>query len=328
MHLYILPEIGFDENGNPRNSDGKIALGTDPALAKKEPNGPAETECPKNDVYCRAEHDSFSIFKEQILAMRSWMKDHGQQNKPLLLSEFSLLYPFVDYDDPVHPTQCFLMDEYGQCFTQNRVTDYMENTLDYLETAKSPNLGYPADDNRLVQQFAWYSMWTGSEMSGASSNLLVEDHENYDPDAPNALTQVGHTYKDRVFRPETTVNLLAGEAPHIEAQANQPQGTVDVELSVGYSNNGTDYILAPFWISFYSDAGLTQVIGKSKVEPGYTGLINGCSWGRITDWASITWTDVPVGTHAYWVKIDSQNNIKSESNEGDNVVQGQVVVKP
>jgi len=326
MHLYILPEVGFDEDGNPRHSDGKIALGTDPALAKREPNGPVDIECPKDDVYCRAEHDSFSIFKEQILAMRSWMKDHEQQNKPLMLSEFSQLYPFVDYDDPVNPTQCFLMDEYGQCFTQARVTSYLSKTMNYLETAKNQNLGYPADEYRLVQQYAWYSMWTGSEMSGASSNLLVDDYDNYAADAPNALTQIGRDYGTRVFSRETTFNLIAGEAPDVQATANQPQGTVDVELSVGYSNDGSGYILDPFWVTFYSDAALTQIIGKSKVEPGFTGLINGCSWGRITDWASVTWSDVPIGTHSFWAKVDSLDNIKSEYHEGDNVVQGKVEV--
>ena len=328
MHLYILPEIGFDEEGNPRHSDGKIALGTDPALAKRELEGLPIIECPKDDVYCRAEHDSLSIFKEQIVAIRSWMKDHNQQNKPLFLSEYSLLYPFVDYDDPVNPTQCFLMDEFGQCFTQDRVITYMQNTLDYLETTKNPILGYPADDSRLVQQFAWYSMWTGSEMSGASSNLLVEDYDNYSPDAPNALTQVGRTYSDRVFSRERTINLVAGAAPDIQAKANQPGNTAEVELSVGYSNNGSGFVLDPFWVTFYSDAALTKIIGKSKVEPGSTGFINGCSWGRVTDWTSATWTGVPVGPHSFWAKIDSQNNIKGESNEGDNVIRGQVTVTP
>lgn len=328
LHLYILPEVGFDEDGKPRNSDGKIALGTDPALAKREPDGPANVECPKNDVYCRAEHDSMSIFKEQIVAIRSWMKNHGQQNKPLFLSEFSLLYPFVDYDDPINPTQCYLMDEYGQCFTQERVVSFMNKTMDYLETAKSPSLGYPADDNRLVQQFAWYSMWTGSEMSGSSSNLLVDDHDQYAPDAPTALTQVGNAYRDRVFSRDKTVNLLAGEAPDIHVRANQPQGTIDVELSVGYSNSGSGFVLDPFWVTFYSDASLTKIIGQTRVEPGLTGLINGCSWGRITDWASVTWNDVPIGTHSFWVEVDSQNDINVEGISEDNVVSGKVFVSP
>jgi hypothetical protein len=325
MHLYILSEIRQSDGGN---SDGKIALGTDPALAIKDPNGPPETECLKDDVYCRAEHDDIDIFKEQIGMMRSWMKNHGQQNKPLILSEYSQLYPFVEYDDLVNPSRCYLMDEFGQCFTPNRVSTYMQQTMDYLETAKDPDLGYAADDYRLVQQHAWYSMWTGQEMTGAASNLLVEDYYIYAPDSPSALSQVGRTYSDRVFSREQTIDLVAGEAADVETQAEQPGGTADVELSVGFLNNGSGLIVKPFKVTFYEDAALTQVIGETTVRPGQTGLINGCAWDRITDWASVTWDDVPVGIYNYWVEVDSQNDIGGETDGGNNVASGQVTVTP
>ncbi len=214
IHLYILSEIRSWDNGP---SDGRIALGTDPDLAIKAPFGPPELDCPEDDIYCRTEHDSLVIFREQIIAMRTWMKNHGQQNKPLILSEFSISYPFVDYDDPVNPTQCFLMDEFGRCFTEQRVSSYLQETLEFLETAKDPNLGYPADDYNLVQQWAWYGMWTEPEMAGTSGNLLLQNYENYAPDAPTALTKAGNVYRDR------------------------------------------------------------------------------CAWGRITEWASNTWSGVPAG---------------------------------
>jgi len=325
MHLYILPEIRQRDGGN---SDGKIALGTDPALARKDPNGPPEIECPKEDVNCRAEHDSLPIFKDQIIALRTWMKDHGQQNKPLLLSEFSLLYPFVDYDDPYNPTQCFLMDEFGQCFTQKRVSSYLRQTIDLMETTKDPYLGYPLDDNRLVQQWNWYSLWTDPNAAGGSSSLLIEDYENYLPDAPGALSQVGRTYRDRLLSSDLNLDLIAGQAPNVKAQAAQPGGTADVKLSVGFLNNGSTIIVDPFMVTFYADAAMTQLIGETHVLPGWTGLINGCSWGRITEWASITWTDLPVGTHQFWVKVDSRNDIHGETDEGNNVAIGQVTVLP
>jgi hypothetical protein len=87
------------------------------------------------------------------------MKEHGQQNKPLILSEYSLLYPFEDYDDPINPTQCYLQDEFGKCFTAARVSSFMTRTFQYLETATDPNLGYPLDNYRLVQQWLWFSMY-------------------------------------------------------------------------------------------------------------------------------------------------------------------------
>ena len=57
------------------------------------------------------------------------------------------------------------------------------------------------------------------------------------------------------------------------------------------------------------------MIGETGVLPRVTGMINGCSWERIADWASITWTGVLVGTHDYWVKVDSHNGINVESEE-------------
>jgi len=325
MHLYILSEIR-PWDGGP--SDGKVALGTDPALAIKAPYGAPQTECPKDDVYCRAEHDDIDIFMDQIVAMRTWMKANGQQDKPLLLSEFSQLYPFVDYDDPLNPSQCFLMDEFGQCFTQPRVTAFLQNAMDYLETARDPNLGYPADDNRLIQQWAWYSLWVEGEGSGGSSNLLVDGYESKSLDSEAALTQVGRAYRQRALSSELTVNLVAEEAPDAAAQISGPGGTADVELKVGYLNNGSGTIIDSFKVTFYANAGLTQVIGETVVSPGHTGLINGCSWDRITDWASFTWTGVPEGNHTFWVKVDSNNNIPDEINEADNVTSGQVIVTP
>jgi hypothetical protein len=325
MHLYILPEKRSTDGGN---SDGKIALGTDPALAKRDVNGDPQVECPKDEVYCRAEHDDLSIFQEQLVAMRTWMKNHGQQDRPLLLSEYSLLYPFVDYDDPINPTRCYLMDEFGQCFTKDRVIAFMDQTLDYLENAQDPVLGYPPDQHRLVQQWSWYSTWTDLEETGASSNLLVDDYTNYSPDSPNALNRVGNNYRDRIYSRTQAYDLVAGEARDVETAAVQPQGTADVELTAGFFNNGNKLVVDPFQVTFYADAQLTQVIAETTVRPGRTGLINGCSWGRITDWASATWPDVPVGLYNYWAKIDSSNAIKGEIDEDNNVISGQVIVTP
>lgn len=322
MHLYILAEI------NPATgayADGKVALGTDPSLAKKSPLGSYNEQCPRDDVYCRAEHDDIGIFIEQLVAMRSWMKNHGQQNKPLLLSEFSQLYPFVDFDDPVNPTQCFLMDEFGQCFTEPRVSSFLHKTMDYLESAKDPNLGYPADDYRLVQQWTWYGLWTAPETAGDSSNLLADNYENHPIYSESGLTQVGRAYRDRARSSERTVNLVAGDAPTVIKTATG--ATANVTLQVGFYNDGSAGISDPFRVTFYKDAALKKVIGHAQISPTVDGMINGCSWGLSTDWAAVQWTGVPVGTHNFWAKIDSGNQITGERNEADNVKSGQVIIK-
>lgn len=47
-------------------------------------------------------------------------------------------------------------EEYG--FPYERVKDFMYASFDFLLTARDDFLGYPADDNRLVQRWAWYSL--------------------------------------------------------------------------------------------------------------------------------------------------------------------------
>jgi len=322
MHLYILAEINPQTGGY---ADGKVALGTDPSLAKKEAVGSQaeqQIQCPSNDVYCRAEHDDLNIFKGQIVALRTWMKAHGQQNKPLILSEFSLLYPFVDYDDPINPTECFLMDEFGKCFTQPRVTAFLNKTMTYLETARDTNLGYPADDYRLVQQWTWYALKVDYAASGDSSNLLIDNYQNVPVRTDAGLTEVGVAYRNRARASERTVNLVAGDAPDVTKASGGSSTAVDI--SVSFYNNGSTGIFDTFKVTFYKDSALTQVIGEAEINPRNSGFINGCSWDHPTDWATVTWS-VPVGTHNFWAKIDSRNSI-SETSESDNVASGKVTV--
>ncbi len=326
IHLYILSEIRPWDGGH---SDGKVALGTDPALAYKAPSGePPHIECPKDDVICRAEHDDIQMFKEQIIDLRQWMKEHKQQDKPLILTEFSLLYPFLDYDDPINPSQCFLRDEFGGCFTQQRVSNFMRQTLDFLENGKDPDLGYPEDDYRLVQQWTWYSMWTEGERSGSSSNFLRDGYQVYDPGSPGALTQVGQMYRRRIMESDRRVNLVAAEPAEIVVRGIQPGETVNVNISLDFYNNGATPISTPVVAAFFRDAALQDVIGGKAVNPQVEGIIQGCSWEHPTHRATVTWKNLPLGTHQFWAKIDPDNKVPGEVSETDNVVRGTVTILP
>jgi len=84
--------------------------------------------------------DSLDIFKSQIWAFRQWMRDHGQQNKPLIVSEYGILMP----------------PDYG--FGQERVRHFLYGAFDFFLSAQDPALGYPPDENRLVQRWCWYSL--------------------------------------------------------------------------------------------------------------------------------------------------------------------------
>ncbi len=97
------------------------------------------------------EHDDLDLFRQQIVDFRRWMDKQGERNKPLIISEFGILMP----------------TENG--FPPQRVAEFMTETFDYLLTASDPDIGYPADDNRLVQRLTWYSL---SDTVYPTSNLV------------------------------------------------------------------------------------------------------------------------------------------------------------
>lgn len=310
MHIYVLSEKL--EDGSPGRA--AIALGTDPALAKIESGGKASV-CHLSQYYCFAEHDDMNVFKEQVLAMRNWMKAHGEQQKPLILSEYSILFPCdTCTEQNPDPNTCYLMDEFGNCFTQERVKQFMENTFNYLRTAKNSNLGYARDDNRLVQQWIWFSTYIdpGPQNSevGSASNLLK--------DPPTALSQIGLKFQSEVaatsHQPDLQPVYFSGTVGFTDG------GTADVPLTVNVGNNGNTAVDS-FTVTFYSDVALTEIIGTVTVN----NTLGGCARHLVP--ATVTWTGLEAGTHNFWVKVDSANAI-AEDSESDNISSGIVLVDP
>lgn len=303
MHIYILPEA--NTQGGP-NGIANIAVGTDPALAKRESGGdPAQ--CPLTEIYCFAEHDNMNVFAQQVINMRTWMRDHGQRHKPLILSEFSLLYPYENDGG-----SCFIQDEYGNCFTPERVQTFMSAALQYLQTATNPALGYPLDGNRLVQQWIWFSI-NHKNLAGSVSNLY-----NHDENGITTIRPLGTLFANTVNSQPVNVNL-------VPVQASSPGGetgegdTANVEIWATFRNNGNTQVVNAFNVTFYADAALTVPIGTAVVLP----QVIGCS--QIAYRASVAWDNLMPGVHPFWAKIDS-TNVVPESNESDNVIRGIVLV--
>lgn len=312
MHLYILSEAKPFGDGQ---GDGKVALGTDPALARMAPLHGDPTLCPDPNVICRAEHDDLSIFAEQVVAMRTWMKARGQQYKPLILSEVGSLYSAAPAAGG-----CGVADEYGQCFTPERAARYLLAVNDYLESAADPLIGNPLDGGRLVQQWSWYSLVTEPHWSGGTGNLLTRDYDAYYPGDPSALTPVGRALESQ----------LSGRAvyPDLQALASPPQwvlvegpATTDLQLKAWFVNNGNITIKRPFTVTFYRDAALTQPIASTTVGS----YVRGCA-RRLRE-ATVVWPDVPSGRHQYWVKVDSGNAVpERDETHANNVATAVITV--
>jgi hypothetical protein len=93
-----------------------------------------------------------SVFSSLVVNMRQWMKARGYQDKPLIITEYGALFPL------------WLLDDFG--LYQADVNNFLAGTVTYLDMAANPDLGYPADGNRLVQQAALYSLDDDSQDAG------------------------------------------------------------------------------------------------------------------------------------------------------------------
>ena len=111
-------------------------------------------------LYEIEDHDDMEIFQQQIIAFRRWMKEKGEREKPLIISEYGILMPA----------------DYG--FDHPRVREFMYASFDFFLTAADDSLGYPPDGNRLVQRWAWFSL---SNEKYPTGNLFHPDTQRITP---------------------------------------------------------------------------------------------------------------------------------------------------
>ena len=317
MHIYTLSETG--------EGDAHLALGTDPGLAIlqnfdcPDPNAYPDSFPPS---YCHAHHDLFHWFTIQVIQMRQWMTQHGQRNRPLLLTEFGILKPYHFYgicsaeSCPAGDIDGCFCDETKRTFHPHRVAGFITTTFEYLFTAADPQLGYPPDDDRLIQQWLWYRLATENFDDVAHASNL-SNREGWP--APS-LTPQGQAWQDYVQAIPPVVNLLPVRVP--TAYGDIPDGTasVSVTLSAEVVNNGNTVVSGPVTVTFYSDAGLTTEIGSAVLTD-----LAGCA--RRAAVLTTTWSNLGAGMYPFWVKADGPDDVV-ESDETDNVMQGLAFVTP
>jgi hypothetical protein len=109
-------------------------------------------------LYEIEDHDDLALFRQQLVDFRRWMRERGQQDKALIVSEYGILMPH----------------EYG--FSPEAVRQFMVDTFELMRTLADPGLGYAADGGRLVQRWCWFSLQderypTGDLVEGTSGRL-------------------------------------------------------------------------------------------------------------------------------------------------------------
>ena len=86
------------------------------------------------------EHGDLTLFKDQLIRFRGWMKENGYQDVPLAVTEFGILLP----------------DEFG--YSPEVTAQYLTDTFEWVDKTMDVDTGYPGDGYHLVQRWAWFSL--------------------------------------------------------------------------------------------------------------------------------------------------------------------------
>ena len=181
------------------------------------------------------QHDDLALFQDQIRAMRQWMYEHGEQNKPLINSEYGILFP----------------EEHG--FDLARVSAFFINSANWMLTAADPVVGYPADDNRLVQRWLWYSLDdTSFDYRGNTVAALM------DP-ITRQMRDMGHVFAGQTTplrRPYVNLVIARVRMTTLDGSPLSLDATQQVTLSLTIQNRGNTAIATPFRVTIQDEHGL------------------------------------------------------------------------
>ena len=283
FHNFILNEVNcayYEEQGLPPEELNQICWGAD------IPPGINATDGMRVTVQ---QNGDFNLFKEQVRRFRQWMADRGYRNTPAFLSEFGILMPEYWYPE----------------FSTAVVNQYMNDTFTFLLNEKDANIGYPADDNRLVQRFAWYSMDDKQDHNGFL----------FDRDM-GTRTVMGDNFV-------AYANSLAAEVDvfptslRVVSTAPATGGSKNVTLEATIANDGNLAYHTPTTVRFY-DANPNsggEEIGSAQVA------LQGCGEQAA---AKIQWNGVPPGNYTVFARADTAPGV--ENDEGNNLVSLPVTV--
>lgn len=103
-------------------------------------------------LYTVLDNKDFSKAWLFVVAMRTWMNQNGQRNKPLVTNEYGVNMP-AWVECPTYP------DTTGCPFTPEQVRDsFLYPSFNYFLNQTDTTIGYPADGNRLIQRWNWWSL--------------------------------------------------------------------------------------------------------------------------------------------------------------------------
>ncbi len=245
---------------------------------------------------------SMTYFRQFVVAFRTWLRDKGERNKPLYITEYGINMP--DY-----------------CVTSAQLKAFMNASFDYLLNTTNSSLGYPLDGNRLVQRFMWYSL----DDSADSPDRVEEYADSLFSSVTHLRQDYGDNWYNYVHSALAThqeantprINLLLEDSRTVPASYYRPTDPVTFTLRAMIYNNGntrTDSA-AGITLNFWSGtpSGAHTLIGTQVI----TNLC-GCALGTMVEqpWR----IDLPAtGSYPWYVEAVA---LPGETNTVDNTEAG------
>ncbi|MFN8446956.1 MAG: CARDB domain-containing protein [Caldilineaceae bacterium] len=167
-------------------------------------------------LYEVEDHGKIEIVQEHVTNFRQWMANHGYQNKPLLITEYGILFP----------------PNLGYPYIT--VRHFMEDSFDLFLNSKDSQIGYAADDGRLVQAWSWFSLNTPpydpATQIGFNGNL-------FDP-VNKTITPLGQDFANYVNAlPASGIDLGIRQAS-IQPALQVLTATQPISVSLNVRNQG------------------------------------------------------------------------------------------
>jgi len=213
-HAFILREQRPPPADQPQDVDGNWGAGIPTGLTGSDELG---------KLYDVDEHNNLQIFKDQLVALRQWMADNGQRDKELLVTEYGILFP-----------------EIFAGFTPEETRDFMIDTFDYMLDATDDQIGYPADGNRLVQRFSWFSLNSPGAFHPQNTGNFF-DHSLFDNETFE-IEFMGLAFEEYVAARTTefadTVDLVIEDVQVTPSAVVTPTANEMVTVTVTLKNEG------------------------------------------------------------------------------------------
>ncbi len=290
--VFALNSLGYGRHALTLEvvGDGKLALDEFHAASAGADALPDDDPAPSM-LYTIRDHDRLDLVAQQVRDFRQWLAAQGERNKPLIISEYGVLFPE------------YIVDEDGHSFNSDRVAAFLTGSFDLFRGLRDPQYGLPADDSRLVQGWAWYSL-NDRYFNGALFDSFTKQ-----------ATPLGIAFQNYVQQIPAQTDLLPVEIVAAPVAPDGPAGEpITIAIHISVANAGNVSLPVTNTVRLWDgdpQAGGTP-LGDVLIPPG----LGGC--GAKTT-ATFLWLSAPAGMHEIYAQLDP-DNVLDEASESNNVL--------